>query len=56
VNTWKCRRLPGFKREEVEVFVEPRSVTIKGKRKVETDTENKTVQYSDFRSDEVFRQ
>jgi HSP20 family protein len=48
--------LPGFKREEVEVFVEPRSVTIKGKRKSETHTEKKTVKYSDFRSGEVFRQ
>jgi HSP20 family protein len=48
--------LPGFKSEEVEVFVEPRSVTIKGERKEETHTENKTVKYSDFRSGEVFRQ
>ena len=48
--------LPGFKSEEVEVFVEPRSVTIKGERKEESHTEKKTVKYSDFRSKEVFRQ
>ncbi|MGH9883221.1 MAG: Hsp20 family protein [Pyrinomonadaceae bacterium] len=48
--------LPGFKSEEVEVFVEPRSVTIKGERKEETHTEKKNVKYSDFRSGEVFRQ
>jgi HSP20 family molecular chaperone IbpA len=48
--------LPGFKSQEVEVFAEPRSITIKGKRKTETHTENKTVKYSDFRSGEVFRQ
>lgn len=48
--------LPGFKSEEVEVFVEPRSVTIKGERKEETHKEKKTVKHSDFRSDQVFRQ
>jgi|SRR5262245_20138629 len=47
--------LPGFKSQEVEVFVEPRSVTIKGKRNENTHTTNKTVTYSDFRSGEVFR-
>src|SRR4030095_15347359 len=48
--------LPGFKSEEIEVFVEPRSVTIKGERKEKSHTEKKTVKYSDFRSNEVCRQ
>jgi HSP20 family molecular chaperone IbpA len=48
--------LPGFKSKQVEVFVEPCSVTIKGERKEEIHTEKKTVKYSDFRSGEVFRQ
>jgi HSP20 family molecular chaperone IbpA len=47
--------LPGFASEEVEVFVEPRSVTISGERKAETHTENKNIHYSDFSSGEVFR-
>jgi HSP20 family protein len=48
--------LPGFKSEEVEVFVEPLSVTIKGERKEETHTQKKTIKYSDSRSREVLRQ
>ena len=48
--------LPGFKSEEVEVFVEPRSVTIKGRTKGgEPCTKRKLVKYADLRRKEVFR-
>lgn len=47
--------LPGFQSEEVEVFVEPRSVTISGRRKAENHTKNKNVRLSDFSIGEFFR-
>jgi HSP20 family protein len=47
--------LPGFGSEEVEVFVEPRSITISGKRKADNHTKNKNVRFSDFTTGEFFR-
>ena len=47
--------LRGIESEAVEVFVEPRSVMISGKRKAENHTKTKNVQLSDFTTGEFFR-
>ncbi len=49
--------LPGFSEKEIEVSVEPRRLTITGKREAETrkeEKESKTV-YSEFSSNQIFR-
>ncbi len=48
--------LPGFKADDIEVFTDARSVTIKAERKEESGTEEKKVQYSEFRTGRVLRQ
>src|SRR2546426_1319812 len=48
--------LPGFKADDVEVFVEARSVTIKAERKEGSASEEKKVQYSEFSTGRVLRQ
>jgi len=48
--------LPGFKAEDIEVFADARNVTIKAERKEESGTEEKKVQYSEFRTGRVLRQ
>jgi HSP20 family protein len=47
--------LPGFQSDEVTVFVEPRTITISGRRKKQTPTANEYVKYSDISTGEVFR-
>jgi len=48
--------LPGFKADDIEVFTDARSVTIKAERKEESGTEEKKVRYSEFRTGRVLRQ
>ena len=48
--------LPGFKADDIEVFTDARNVTIKAERKEESGTEEKKVQYSEFRTGRVLRQ
>ena len=48
--------LPGFKEDDIEVFADARSVTVKAERKEESRTEEKKVQYSEFRTGKVLRQ
>ena len=48
--------LPGFKADDIEVFTDARNVTIKAERKEESKSEEKKVQYSEFRTGRVLRQ
>lgn len=48
--------LPGFEGKDVEVFVEPKCVTIKGKREEEKETEDKKITYSEFRYGQILRE
>jgi len=47
---------PGFKADDIEVFADARNVTIKAERKEESGTEEKKVQYSEFRTGRVLRE
>lgn len=47
--------VPGFKPEELKVFVEPRRITISGETQQSSDRKDENTLYSEWRSQKVFR-
>lgn len=47
--------VPGFKEEDIKIKVEPRRVTITGKRETKKESRNKKIVYSETCADQILR-
>ncbi len=47
--------VPGFKEEHLQIKVEPRRVTITGKRETKKESSNKKIVYSETCADQILR-
>lgn len=55
-NEWNVKaEVPGFTEKDLEISVEPRRLTIAGKREIKKEQEKEKVAYSEWRSDNLFR-